>query len=221
MPRILTQAHLEQFRNRLCDVAARLYFEMGHSDFNMRDLAARVGVSAMTPYRYFGDKDGILAAVRARGTGRLADQLEAALPEGAGAVIQAYIKFAMDETAYYRLIFDLSQPHAKLAELARQEHRLRAAMAAAIAPAARSNSEREMLAANLWAALHGALCLVVAGKTSEDELGELTSRLAFMLLGVRIRFAVPHLQPTPACEAVANSGPSAAHMAAAANIAAE
>ena len=73
MPRNLTKAHVAQFRTRLCDVAARLYFEMGHSNFNMRDLAARVGVSAMTPYRYFGDKDGILAAVRARGLARLAD----------------------------------------------------------------------------------------------------------------------------------------------------
>src|SRR5215471_17065511 len=76
MPRNLTQAHVAQFRTRLCDVAARLYFEMGHNNFNMRDLAARVGVSAMTPYRYFGDKDGILAAVRERATGRFADQLE-------------------------------------------------------------------------------------------------------------------------------------------------
>src|SRR5215472_9941887 len=118
MPRVLTQAHLEQFRNRLCDVAARLYFEMGHNNFNMRDLAARVGVSAMTPYRYFGDKDGILAAVRARGLARLADRLEAAVPQGAVAVIQTYVCFAMEEAAYYRLIFDLSQPSRPLAELA-------------------------------------------------------------------------------------------------------
>jgi len=219
MPRILTQAHLEQFRNRLCDVAARLYFEMGHGDFNMRDLAARVGVSAMTPYRYFGDKDGILAAVRARGTGRFADQLEAALPDGAGAVIQAYIRFAMEEAAYYRLIFDLSQPHTQPAGLLLQEHRLQAALAAATG-AGSSHLEREIEGNSLWAALHGAICLVMAGKKSEAELAGLTSQLALALLGIHKHFDVPVLQMSPSSSTrpLSESGPfnttSVTHIAA-------
>ncbi|HUE62770.1 MAG TPA: TetR/AcrR family transcriptional regulator [Rhizomicrobium sp.] len=201
MPRILTQAHVDQFRNRLCDVAARLYFEMGHNDFNMRDLASRVGVSAMTPYRYFGDKDGILSAVRARGLARLADQLEQSAPQGPAAVTQTYINFAMEEAAYYRLIFDLAQPLVPLAEMAHQERRVLSAMTDSIA-AAQPGSQAEMLARNLWVALHGAICLTVAGKLSETELGDLVSELALMVLGINQRFVTPPLQASPAREAV-------------------
>ena len=218
MPRILTQAHVDRFRNRLCDVAARLYFEMGHSDFNMRDLASRVGVSAMTPYRYFGDKDGILAAVRARGVARLTDQLETALPGGPATLMQTYINFAMEEAAYYRLIFDLSQPSLPLAELKCQEHRLLSAMAAATA-VGRTNSDIETPAIGFWAALHGGICLVLAGKLSEAELGELASQIARTFLGVSARFVVPPIQA--AREEAANFGSNTLHPAAAANIAAE
>jgi AcrR family transcriptional regulator len=213
MPRILTQAHLEQFRSRLCDVAARLYFEVGHSDFNMRDLAARVGVSAMTPYRYFGDKEGILAAVRARGVTRLVDQLEAELPRGPAAVIQAYICFAMGETAYYRLIFDLSQSPSRQAEAASQEHRIHATISAAIA-AERSSAEAEIIARSLWAALHGAICLVIAGKLCEAELGDLASQLTLMALGIRQHFAVPPIQAPPARNAYPISPPGTVHASA-------
>ena len=49
----------------------------------MRQLAAELGVSPMTPYRYFEDKDDILAAVRANGFNRFAEALETAR-DGAG-----------------------------------------------------------------------------------------------------------------------------------------
>jgi AcrR family transcriptional regulator len=48
----------------------------------MRQLAAELGVSPMTPYRYFADKDAILAAVRARAFNRHAEALEAAFEAG-------------------------------------------------------------------------------------------------------------------------------------------
>jgi AcrR family transcriptional regulator len=217
MPRILTQAHLEQFRSRLCDVAATLYFEVGHNDFNMRDLAARVGVSAMTPYRYFGDKEGILAAVRARGVARLVDRLNAERLQGPGAVIQAYIRFAMEEAAYYRLIFDLSQPLPQRAEAARQGSSIPSTIAAAIASGC-ATSEAEATARSLWASLHGAICLVIAGKLSEAELGEIASQLALMTLGLRQHFTVPPIQAPPSRDAAPITplvhAPVAAHMAA-------
>lgn len=66
MPRILTQSDVADFRERLCDVATRMFDARGPEGFTMRELAAELGVSAMTPYRYFKDKEDILAAVRAR-----------------------------------------------------------------------------------------------------------------------------------------------------------
>src|SRR5215469_4959226 len=116
MARGLTESDVAGFRERLCETAALLFVERGRDGFNMRELASRLGVSAMTPYRYFKDKDEILAAVRARAFERFADQLEAALagpnlPQEKGAAVgAAYVDFALKESQAYRLMFDLSQP---------------------------------------------------------------------------------------------------------------
>ena len=62
MPRNLSPSDVANFRERLCDVATQLLAELGQEGFNMRELAARMGVSAMTTYRYFKDKNEILLA---------------------------------------------------------------------------------------------------------------------------------------------------------------
>src|SRR6202012_2811190 len=116
MPRVLTQTDVSDFRERLCEAATKLFDARGREGFTMRELASELGVSAMTPYRYFKDKDDILAAVRARAFNRFATALEAAYqgaasaPEKSAAVYQAYLGFAFGEPAAYRLMFDLSQP---------------------------------------------------------------------------------------------------------------
>ena len=66
MPRVLTENDIADFRERLCELATRIYVERGPENFNMRLLAAEMGVSAMTPYRYFKDKDEIVSSIRAR-----------------------------------------------------------------------------------------------------------------------------------------------------------
>ena len=117
MPRILSQADVADFRERLCVAATRMFDARGPEGFTMRELAAELGVSAMTPYRYFKDKEDILAAVRARAFNRFAEALENALriePENEGAVYRAYVAFAFGEPAAYKLMFDLTQPDESL-----------------------------------------------------------------------------------------------------------
>ena len=135
MPRVLTQTDVADFRERLCDAATRLFDARGREGFTMRELASELGVSAMTPYRYFRDKDDILAAVRARAFNRFAELLENAFldaktaPEKSAAVYQAYIGFAFGEPAAYKLMFDLSQPdESEYPELVDANTRARATM---------------------------------------------------------------------------------------------
>jgi AcrR family transcriptional regulator len=66
LPRVLSQSDVSEFRERLCAAAERLFAERGANGVGMRQLAAELGVSPMTAYRYFKDKDEILATVRAR-----------------------------------------------------------------------------------------------------------------------------------------------------------
>src|SRR5258708_27185609 len=85
MPRVLSDTDVADFRDRLCEAAERLFAERGPDAVTMRQLAAELGVSPMTPYRYFQDKDDILAAVRTNAFNRFAETLEAAREAGSDA----------------------------------------------------------------------------------------------------------------------------------------
>jgi AcrR family transcriptional regulator len=196
MPRILTPSDVAQFRSRLCDVAAGLFSEQGQSGFNMRELAKRLGVSAMTPYRYFQDKDAILAEVRARAFARFADYLEDALAtkeDDRTTLANSYAQFAIQEQTQYRLMFDLAQPAvASSPLLASQERRARAA----IVSHARHMVERGVLAGDpellgllLWSALHGATALYLTRKLSEEDFHLVLSNTIRLVADGRVRAA--------------------------------
>src|SRR3982750_4365884 len=110
VPRILSDEAIEEFRDRLCDAAEKLFAEHGLEAVTMRQLAGELGVSPMTPYRYFKDKEEILAAVRARGFDRHAEALENAyfgtqgdLMTRTDAAGRAYVTFALQNPRAYRL----------------------------------------------------------------------------------------------------------------------
>src|SRR5262245_60224573 len=109
MPKVLSDGEIADFRERLIDAAERLFAEKGLEAVSLRQLAGELGVSPMTPYRYFKDKDEMLAAVRARGFNRFAEALEVAFA-GPGSVEarvaatgEAYVRFAFDHPAAYGL----------------------------------------------------------------------------------------------------------------------
>lgn len=177
MPRLITQTVVADFRDRLCDVADALFAEQGREGFNMRELAKRLRVSPMTAYRYFRDKDEILAALRARAFARFAARMEsaAAVParQRSAALAAAYLQFVQQEEGNYRLMFDLFQPpvHA-VPELAVQERRARAAItgyAQAMVDDGLFEGDPEMIGQVFWSALHGVAALYLAGKLTEFD----------------------------------------------------
>ncbi|MGH6828135.1 MAG: TetR/AcrR family transcriptional regulator [Rhizomicrobium sp.] len=199
MPRILTEADIADFRERLCRLATRLLVERGPENFNMRLLASEMGVSAMTPYRYFKDKNEILSAIRARALVRFASQLERALAapgtlaEQNTALGNAYIRFALEEQVSYRLIFDFAEPGARpQPELKRAEERLRAAVTEHVrkmVDAGYFEGDPERVGQVFWAGLHGLAALHLAGKLKGDPhtlLGEMNR-----ILGAACRVKIP------------------------------
>lgn len=176
MPRLLTETDVADFRERLIAAAEHLFAEHGPDGVTMRQLASALGVSPMTPYRYFKDKDAILAAVRASGFARFAAALEAATKASQDGVDltastgRAYVKFALENPDAYRLMFDFSQPNeADYPELVEATARSRAMMirhAEGLVKAGEAEGDPEMIAHILWASLHGGLVLQMAGKLS-------------------------------------------------------
>jgi AcrR family transcriptional regulator len=169
VPKPLSTAQIEDFRDRLIEVAERLFAENGPSAVSMRQRAAELGVSPMTPYRYFRDKDEILAAARASGFDRFAVALETAYAASdepiarARNVGEAYLNFALAHPAAYRLMFDLAQPtETNYPDLVRAASRARATMThytQGLLDAGLIAGELEVIAHVFWAGIHGLVVL--------------------------------------------------------------
>ena len=178
MPKILTPDDVEAFRDRLCDVAERQFADHGPDAVTIRQLATALGVSPMTPYRYFKDKDAILAAVRARAFDRHAQALEDAYdaapddPLARSARLgQTYIRFALDHPEAYKLMFDTRQPSAeRYPDLVRAGERSRATMTRHVRDLAEAGliaGDPDLIGHLYWAALHGPLMLQFSGVLTE------------------------------------------------------
>ena len=174
MPRVLSQSDVADFRERLCEAAERLFAERGIEAVTMRQLAAELGVSPMTPYRYFQDKDDILAAIRAQGFNRFADALEAAAGQTSDPVErsrvmgEAYLGFALEHPHTYKLMFDLNQPEEQrfpdlVAANARAREMMRHNVRGMI-DAGLIEGDLDMVAHIFWASIHGVVVLGLAGK---------------------------------------------------------
>lgn len=174
MPRVLSESDVADFRERLCEAAERLFAERGPDAVTMRQLAAELGVSPMTPYRYFADKEDILAAVRTNGFNRFALALEQAYASATGArakgaaVGEAYLNFAFEHPQTYKAMFDLNQPHEQnYPELVAAGLRARATMTQYVHNLVADGvlaGDPEEIGRMFWAAAHGAVVLELSGK---------------------------------------------------------
>jgi AcrR family transcriptional regulator len=187
MPRVLSEADVADFRDRLCDAAERLFAEHGPDAVTMRQLAAELGVSPMTPYRYFRDKEDILAAVRTNGFNRFAQALETARASSSearargAAVGEAYLDFAFAHPHTYKLMFDLNQPHEgdypELVEAARRARETMSGYVKDLTAAGVLTGDPEDIGQMFWAATHGAVVLEMAGKLPPGRARQLAELL--------------------------------------------
>src|SRR5688500_4347412 len=103
--------HHGNLRRALLDEALAIIRADGVEGVTLRDIGARLGVSRTALYRHFADKRALLAAVATEGFRMLREQLIAAWEDrGRGdaafhAMGVAYVRFAVDNPAHYRVIF--------------------------------------------------------------------------------------------------------------------
>jgi AcrR family transcriptional regulator len=195
MPRAaLTQPEIEAFRDEIIRAASRLFAERGYEAVTMRSLAAELGCSPMTPYRYFDGKAEIFAMVKADAYRRFADAEEAAAATAADpaarltVLARAYVDFALAEPDAYRIMFELAQAaDDAYPELQAQARRawgaLRDAVGAAVA-AGLIAGDADDVAHLYWAQVHGLVALHLAGKLT---LGRTLEELLQALLDQNAR----------------------------------
>ena len=173
MPRLRSTTEIAEFRDRLCEAATRLFAQHGADGFTMRMLAAEVGCATMTSYRYFKDKDELLAAVRARAFDRFSQALEAAAQTPgdsrakSAAIGEAYVAFALANREAYQLMFEMSPPDTeRFPDLARAGARASGTMTGyvrAMIDEGALKGDPVMIGRMFWAAIHGVVQLELNG----------------------------------------------------------
>jgi AcrR family transcriptional regulator len=170
--------HHGDLRGALIHAALGMVTEEGASDFTLREVARRAGVSHMAPYNHFEDKSALLAEVAALGLESLTQTLETAARGqrrsarlAFGDIVAAYIRFGVEHPAHYRLMFG-----AELAEKGRYptlEAANAAACAVLTAPLERgqaSASSRRLSmrdqALAAWSLVHGLTTLLIDQRVS-------------------------------------------------------
>jgi len=184
---VLTDQEVADFRSDVCRVAEVLFARHGVAGVTMRQIAAELGCSPTTAYRYFKSKEEILAAVRAAAFNRFCEVIEEATlscPDprrSARNVGHAYLGFALENPDAYRMMFDVSEDAVTSDEgLTDALARARRSMVAYLMPILDKDilhGELQALGQMLWACAHGLVMLRLAGIIADDtELRQLHER---------------------------------------------
>ena len=171
---VLTVEEVGAFRAKAVAAATRLFAERGYRGVTLRSLAKELGVSPMTPYRYFENKEELFSMVRTEAFRRFADAQRDAVagitaPKDALRMLgRAYVSFAIDEPDAYHIMFELLQAPAGTypeleAEQARSFSYLHEAVQASV-DAGLLEGDSLRRAHYLWAQIHGLVSLHLAGK---------------------------------------------------------
>ncbi|MBL8919986.1 MAG: TetR/AcrR family transcriptional regulator [Myxococcaceae bacterium] len=105
--------HHGDLRNALVTAAVELVEGSSPEELTLREVSRRVGVNHRAAYRHFKDKTALLAAVAEDGYRALLDAMDQALAkaprtnaeERLMALAVAYVSFAIDQPARYRIMF--------------------------------------------------------------------------------------------------------------------
>jgi AcrR family transcriptional regulator len=205
--------HHGDLQRAIVGAALEVLSESQSTEFSLRELARRAGVSHNAPYKHFADKRELLAAVSAVGFELLAQRMAEAM-EGLtspraqlSAMARDYVRHGVENPALYRLMFggyltgpDDGRPAIEIAAA----DKTKALLAGAILDGALGRrfpntprNERKIAGAILvfWSQMHGLTLLLIdrlvgpSGKT--DQLIE--SVLQGMLDGLATK--IPALPP--------------------------
>ncbi|MYS46653.1 TetR family transcriptional regulator [Streptomyces sp. SID89] len=159
--------HHGDLRAACLRAARELLEEDGSAGLSLRAVARRAGVSATAPYRHYADREALVSAVAAQGYRELAESLATAhpspsTPDDLAAVAVAYVRFALDHPALFRVMF---------AEPCDPDNEERAAATAVISEYVRGTVHRafpgvdpDALSTTVWALVHGLAFLHLDGK---------------------------------------------------------
>ncbi len=173
--------HHGDARNALLAAAEELLEKVGAAGLSLRQVAEQAGLSRQAPYNHFEDKEALLAELVRRAFDKLAASLAAVGEPQAemalGRAADAYIRFAQQAPALFRLMFsrelvDLSRfPTTAQAAATAFDQLVR--IVAAFAPPERVKE----LSLAAWSLVHGYATLCIETGLEGEELRARRARL--------------------------------------------
>ena len=184
--------HHGDLRNAIIGEAVASIAAQGVDAVTLRDLARRLGVSHAAPAYHFGDREGLLVAVAARGYDLLAERLSAAwdATDSFLEVGVAYVRFAIDQRPYFEVMFRPELRTAVDPALRAARARAGAALYGRVGSASASATDAETLSAGVaaWSLVHG-LATLWLNRSLPGALGDdpdaITRAVARHLFGHR------------------------------------
>ncbi len=156
--------HHGDLSRALVEAARRILEAEGAAALSLRAVAREAGVSPAAPYHHFKDKTELLEAVAVGGWEAMSNAIAEARrccthPEAAlNAIGLAYVKFARDNPALYRLMYDTSRDRTSMPEHDKDgDTGYNEVQRALVAAGADPNDELELQLATVasWCAVHG------------------------------------------------------------------
>ncbi len=185
--------HRAELRSRIMAAARTLLEEGGSEAVSMRAIAERIGYSATTIYLHFEDRDALLFALLDEAFGEFRAEMATAIAMPASAreriraMGRAYVRFALEHPAQYRLMFvqrpDFLLAHGPEEAGARIESLGALADLVAESPAGNNHPARATVSADaLWATVHGIAALATGVAMFDRARAEATAEEALDLL---------------------------------------
>jgi AcrR family transcriptional regulator len=181
--------HHGDLRRALVDAAIPILRDGGPEALTLRAVARAAGVSQTAPYRHFADRAELVAAVAEAGFRRLHARLvdaarapaatlgqpPATARGGLQAIAMAYVRFALEHPAEYRVMFggEMAALAASRRDLATARDDVFALLRGGIATLQEQGLVRDgdtrAIALTAWALVHGLVMLALDGQMSGPE----------------------------------------------------
>jgi AcrR family transcriptional regulator len=170
-PKVSDPARTSETEAAILEAARDLLAEGGLEALSMRAVAARVGLSATAIYNYYENKGDLVRRVVHTGFERFAGYLRAAvaeLPLGSRerlrAVGKAYLRFALENREYFRVIF---AAHGKVGDFEELPDGggyplFRQTVVEAMEAGTIRQADPDLVVLYLWTHVHGLVTLLLA-----------------------------------------------------------
>jgi len=165
----------------------------GWKAVTIRSVAQKLGYASPLLYEHFRDKEDLLTQIAADGLGQLEAKLTEKLPidprDAVAMMVERYWAFMLENTQLYRLVNGMDGVPIDKATVGRSAQSLCKMVAEAVLPLLGEDAreaDRQILADELWALLHGMSALYM-DRVAPFDLARATNAVMTLIEGARMK----------------------------------